>query len=209
MTILPLLIPRLPPGMLVIGIIGDAGAGKDTFANFLRDGINMGGHPAFVTSYADPLKAAARTIFGLSSDDVNTQKGKARFNETWGLTNREILQKLGTEAIRDTFGPDVWIINKFEMLSGWGGVHPGPLAVIIPDVRFENEADAIIEQGGWLYRINRPDNTVDAGTHQSEGALVGRAVNADIDNSRTLLCLQRYALMKAGDVCDMFEAPRA
>jgi hypothetical protein len=52
-----------------IGIIGRAGAGKDTVANILRDECGF-----VVERFADPLKRAALSVFGATFDDRNVKE---------------------------------------------------------------------------------------------------------------------------------------
>ena len=58
----------------------------------------------------------------------------------------------------------------------------------IPDVRFQNEVNAILNKGGVIYRINRFESKNDKPVHESEriDTLEGCI---DIDNKTTLLSL--------------------
>ena len=49
-------------------------------------------------------------------------------------------------ALRDHFGSDIWVKAMFARCAGYQ-------YVIIPDVRFKNEADTIRERGGLLLRV--------------------------------------------------------
>ena len=81
-------------------------------------------------------------------------------------TYRSLLQVLGTEAGRETIHPNIWVnslMSKRTPTSNW----------LITDVRFENEAQAILDRGGVLLRVNRPDkkSSKDVANHSSETAL--------------------------------------
>lgn len=91
------------------------------------------------------------------------------------ITAREFLQKLGTEAIRNQIHPNAWINALFadykstKKEGGFNRVVKNEQGIpidyryeieypnwIITDVRFPNEADAILERKGVLIRVERP-----------------------------------------------------
>ena len=126
--------------MKIIGISGKAGAGKDTLAQMLVLELYRYGE--------------CRTVHFA---DV----GKASEIKWLGMTVRELLQKFGT-AIREGVDPDFWVKSLFN-------IYEDKDFIIIPDVRFPNEAKAIKDRGGILIRIER--NGAGAGNHISETAL--------------------------------------
>jgi hypothetical protein len=83
------------------------------------------------------------------------------------ITIRELLQKVGTDAMRDIVHKNCWVnalMREYEpldiiplqddyILSQEKEVHPKWL---ISDVRFPNEAKAIKDKDGIVIRINRP-----------------------------------------------------
>jgi hypothetical protein len=100
---------------------------------------------------------------GLSYDDVYTQEGKQHTID-WldGITVRELLQKVGT-AVRNEIHPEFWIRRLLESSKS------SKATLLVPDVRFPNEADAIKNAGGFLIRLEREG--AGAGNHISETAL--------------------------------------
>ena len=98
-------------------------------------------------------------------------------------TIRQLLQKFGTEVGR-SISPNLWVdcfMNNYKteleegLTKNW----------IVTDVRFENEANAIRENGGILIRINR--NTGLNDTHISETALDDyKDFDLVIDNNGTI-----------------------
>lgn len=143
---------------MIIGISGKAGSGKDTLAFFIEERSE-----ARILHFADPLKMAVCTMAGLSYDDVYTQEGKQHTID-WldGITVRELLQKVGT-AVRNEIHPEFWIRRLLESSKN------SKATLLVPDVRFPNEADAIKNAGGFLIRLER--NGAGAGNHISETAL--------------------------------------
>jgi hypothetical protein len=84
------------------------------------------------------------------------------------LTPRKMLQKLGTDLMRQQLHPNVWVNATFADYTPVGS-HPsfaGPYdgiqevdeypKWIVSDVRFPNELEAIHERGGIVIHIKRP-----------------------------------------------------
>jgi hypothetical protein len=106
-------------------------------------------------------------------------------------TVREMLQKVGTEAMRNTIHTNVWVNALFadykpfienypqliksnvkELIEG-DSYSMGKAVLpnwIITDVRFPNEANIIKEKGGILLRVNRVSNNP-ISNHPSETSL--------------------------------------
>lgn len=78
-------------------------------------------------------------------------------------TVREVLQKWGTELMRDGFRKDFWVLRMRHTLESCGAE-----MAIIDDVRFCNEADAIRELGGTVLGIRRPETWDTGDAHPSE-----------------------------------------
>ena len=177
---------------MIIGISGKAQAGKDTTAkiiNFLRCYPDASWHTywdsdlplAFednIVHFADLLKYVAEHMLSVPVYTMQSMKGKSMtFDWLDGMTGREFLQKLGT-AVRNEVHPDFWTRALFIR-------HKNNPNLIIPDVRFPNEAQIIKEHGGMLIRIERPG--AGAGNHISEIALDDyRGWDIVIDNVGTI-----------------------
>jgi hypothetical protein len=63
-----------------------------------------------------------------------------------------MLQLLGTEATKPVFGDDIWLKRWFLSYSAVRDTDH----VVVPDVRFDVEADAIRRLGGTIIHIVRP-----------------------------------------------------
>lgn len=140
----------------VVGFIGTIGSGKDYNAdkwvfekNYLR------------ISFADPLRLLISMIFG---KDTMYEK-YSRFKQSsiilgifWkSLTGREFIQRLG-DGMRAIFGSELFIDfmdRKIESLS------PDIPGVVIPDVRYPNEAEYILQLGGDLFFCNYESDRYD------------------------------------------------
>lgn len=190
--------------MSIIGIAGRKRAGKDTLASALATKY---GYER--VSFADPLKAIVADVnpiieaydsgpYGGAQewrlhDELhhNSSENMPPYSpHAWEAAKtmpevRRLLQALGT-ACREHIDSDVWI--KAAMRKVTAHQHAGR-NVVIPDVRFPNEAEAIKLLGGIVVRINRPGVT--AGTaaidlHPSETAMDNYPMyDAVIDNETT------------------------
>jgi hypothetical protein len=114
-------------------------------------------HGSVVLPFADPLKAAAvkflMTAVGLTETDAAFHVYSDKSAPILGLQNatgRKVLQRLG-EAGRQ-IDPDFWIYP-------WKRNATALLAldrpVVVDDVRRHNEARAVVDLGGELWRIGR------------------------------------------------------
>lgn len=193
---------------MIIGIAGKAQAGKDTTAemiNFLRHYPNATWHTYWesdipfdfegnIVHFADLLKYVAEHMLSVPVYTMQSMKGKSMtFDWLDGMTGREFLQKLGT-AVRNEVHPDFWTRALFIK-------EKNNQNLIIPDVRFPNEAQIIKDHGGILIRIERPG--AGAGNHISETALDDyKGWDIVIDNVGTLedLYKQVQFLMNDGQI---------
>lgn len=166
---------------MIIGITGKAGHGKDSLADILLlilEGERVEGVSPRAGKYsmASPVKEVAKYVFGLTDWDVNTQEGKlGKPSQCYGFTTREILQLVGTESFRNIFSMSVWtdfaqryyenILKECES----AGVEP---ILIVPDIRFDNEASWVRNNGGFVVQVVRPGfGDITNGTHSSENGL--------------------------------------
>lgn len=141
----------------ILGFAGKLKSGKDTAAGYTEKWIKHYQPDAVIykIAFADALKKLCIDFLGLTHDDVYTQEGKMRYNATWKMTNREILQKIGTEAMRTGFCFDVWV--KLTQMAIDKVLIANPrLWIFITDVRFENEANMIHSMVGNVVHIKRP-----------------------------------------------------
>ena len=117
--------------MKLIGIAGKARSGKDTAAQYL---LNILGADWYSASFADPMKEMLNVI------GVDTGDGfKDLPVNQYGVSTRHMLQTLGTEWGRNLIDSNFWV-DVFANMNAYQ-------CVIVPDVRFENEAELIREFG--------------------------------------------------------------
>jgi len=164
-------------GIKLIGIAGKARSGKDTFARALVDE-----HGFVRMAFADPLKIATAVTFGWPIERVlHDDAFKTYKCPLWGITVREALQRMGTEAVRGTFGDFFWIMR-------WAVDYvkvKNKFSVVVTDVRTDAEAKALRGEGGLIVHISRKGFGLDGalGEHSSEaGVTYDKQRDVSIEN---------------------------
>lgn len=199
--------------MNLIGISGKIGAGKDTVGIIIRQlGFTNNGGTWENMKFAGKLKIIASLLTGIPIEKFEDQEFKKTIlGSEWGkptkqnplnaiepfkditfvemMSVRDLLQKLGTEAMRNGLHENVWVNALFADYTEdkqW----------VITDVRFPNEFKAIKEKGGIVIRVVRPHGYTDPNTgehkeiplsyHPSETALDEHEFDYIIENKGSL-----------------------
>lgn len=175
--------------MKLIGITGKARSGKDTAAKVLIEQRGL-----IKYSFADPMKDGVKAMFGLTDEHVNGNL-KEEVIPHLGVSPRRILQTLGTEWGRGMIRSDLWVSlaqQKWEVIQAATDdtFHGG---MIVPDVRFEDEAAFIRENGGTLIHIIREDAQEIEG-HVSEAGVEWRQGDTRIRNNCSLAAFRQCVL---------------
>lgn len=166
---------------MLIGLCGPAGCGKDTLANEV---LNYDSYERY--RFADPIKNMLRQFH--IHDDVWEDRARKEAAIPWlGRSPRYLAQTLGTEWGRDLVHKDLWVL----LAKGrWHHINAdGKGRMIIPDVRFKNEAEWIHDAGGLIVTIVRPDALIpdtDNSSHSSENGVPSHLVDAAILNDGTV-----------------------
>ena len=132
----------------LIGFTAKAGSGKDTCALILKEKLE----DVEIFSFAQPLKEACRLLFGFSDEQLYDPKIKEQVDSTWGKSPRQIFQWLGTDILRDHIDKNFFVKLMTKRIQ-----NSTKKFVIIPDVRFDNEAALVKELGGIVIKIERPN----------------------------------------------------
>ena len=124
---------------MIIGICGHKGSGKDYLGAILKEFTGFK-----VVHFADPIKDILCEVFKISKDELNELKN-SEDSKILGTNMRSILQTFGTDVMQNMFGKRVWVdlVLKEDNL-------------IISDVRFQHEVDAILEKGGFVIKLDSP-----------------------------------------------------
>lgn len=172
--------------LVIVGLRGDAGCGKDTVASILveRHGFRL-------VKFADGLRAcllALDPIVDASGFSPPVRLSAAVAEREWDgakaryVEVRELLQRMGTEVGRNVIDPDLWVNLAVRDIERGGDV-------VVSDVRFPNEVQAIRNRGGVVALVRRPgtrDPSQAWRQHVSESALAGDVPDAVLQNDGTL-----------------------
>lgn len=170
----------------LIGITGKAGVGKDTAGAYLAQAHGFDRY-----AFASPIKRMLG-VLGLCEEHFSDHAAKEAVIPAFGCSYRHLAQTLGTEWGR-SIHPHFWL--QMAKLRYYGLDRSGEAyGLVITDVRFENEAEWIREEGGVVVHIVGRETTVsgDAAKHVSEnGVLFHPDVDALVGNQGTLADLYR------------------
>lgn len=169
---------------MLIGLAGAAGAGKGSVAAFL---VARGfGEIAF----ADPIYAAISAMTGIGEERLKDRDFKERPIAGIGKSPRELLQLFGTEFGRNLVSESIWIDLAMQKADRYASVG---VSVVITDVRFDNEAEAVRGAGGRVWRVVRDAPSCLAGStsiHASERGISDRLVDVTVPNNGTMADLR-------------------
>ena len=186
---------------MIIGISGKINSGKDLAGVYLQHMLGL------ITKYSTeewedelesfreeqsgweiqkfgaPVKDVLCILLGCTRQDLedrdfkNKQLGQEWWIGDYKPTVRDFMQRVGTEAGRNSIHPNTWINSLMKDYdknkSKW----------IITDVRFENELRAIEEKNGIVIRIDNPNQNID--NHSSETSLDSYNFKYRIENNST------------------------
>lgn len=153
---------------VVIGLCGPAGSGKSTVADWLVEKYGASRY-----GFAQPLKEMVKRAFDLRDEQVyGTQAQKEAIDVRYNHSPRWLLQRIGTEGCHAVFGEDFWTRQCLDSI-----LRQNQPLVVIEDMRFRNEASAVLEDtrvNGHVFRLWPVDDAKSAaqaftaGAHASE-----------------------------------------
>ena len=172
----------------IIGFAGRKRSGKTTLAKYLKNEEN-----AIIITIADFLKYLCCELMNMSYEELNEKKDngyvfdivpdnrwfniidkhthigidniKKELQDIHILSIRQLLQIIGTDVIRKY--NENWHVEKMvEEIQSYSG----DKLIVIDDVRFPNEREAILRLSGEVFFIVRP-NSLTISNHSSETAL--------------------------------------
>ena len=163
-----------------------------------------------VKKFAGKLKIIASILTGIPIEKFEDQEFKKTIlGEEWGIVKdhpmnhipvfedvkfnhlmsvRELLQKLGTEAMRDGLHQNVWVNALMCDYRRPKMSEPNPSNWVITDVRFPNELAAVNDVNGLTIRVVRPqiETANFKPQHPSETALDDAEFDYEIINDGSL-----------------------
>jgi hypothetical protein len=155
-----------PEALTLIGLIGQAGSGKDTAADYLCQRYG------FVrASYAAAPRAMLEALLSTLNIDhawLFERQLKERAMPVLGLSYREMMQTLGTEWGRG-LDADIWV----RALAATLGLDTGYWVhdrIVVTDARYANEAQFLLQHGARLISLQRSQATA-VRDHSSETSI--------------------------------------
>jgi energy-coupling factor transporter ATP-binding protein EcfA2 len=149
-----------------VALIGRMGSGKSTIAQLLTD---LYGYQRF--SWAQPVKDIASLAYG-PIDKSQGYEVEIPTGDNAVRTGREILQRIGTDAMREQVDRQFWIRAGTRRIEARDDIR-----WVNDDTRFPNEADALARRGWAVIRLKLPDEVRRARLYQSYGYIDEDALN--------------------------------
>lgn len=125
----------------VVAFIGAIGAGKSTAAHAFKPGVYR------QINFADTLKDMLQTL-GLTEEEVDGQNKEEPSSLLGGRTPRYAMQTLGHEWGRSLIHRDLWVLSWY--IKARKHSH-----VVVADMRYPNEYEAVKDLGGIVVHIDR------------------------------------------------------
>lgn len=163
---------------MIIGISGYAQVGKDTVAQIL---VEEYGYSRI--GFADIIRNACYRLNPIVSLE-GLRLAHAVDLEGWDIAKqipevRRILQVMGTEVGRDLIDPQIWVELTLHNTANTD-------KIVIPDVRFRNEAEEIKWRGGQIWRVSRIDKNAPVNLHRSETDMDTWSFDQYVSNNGTI-----------------------
>jgi hypothetical protein len=155
----------------LVGLIGAAGAGKSTIANILENDYGFS-----KIRFANGIKSMLRTLLyeagvdhGRIHEMIDGSLKETACDELAGKSPRYCLQTLGTEWGRDFLSQNFWVDLTMHTVDNVLAISK---SVVIDDVRFPNEVQAVKDSGGRIFRVMRDQDSIPEAGHKSEGQIL-------------------------------------
>lgn len=146
----------------VIGISGKKGAGKTTVGEEVARILG-----AARVDLADEIKEICARHFSATTEQLYGTESQKNERLPCGLTARQVMQRVG-KAFRE-IDPNAWL-RPFMQEVRENREELDDVPVVVCDVRYPNEVDAIRNMGGVVIRLTRAPF---ADSHETECALDG------------------------------------
>ena len=153
-----------------VAIIGKAGSGKDTVYKILSKNrynqvILTGQVEMKKIAFADSVKEIAMKMYPFLKKNVLFAPSKLRstripnsFKDGQPLTVRQLLIDIGTKLGR-SYNENIWIENLILKVNKLNKVQSNKM-IVVTDVRFRNEFDALKNNNFFMIKLNRDDHTL-------------------------------------------------
>lgn len=160
---------------MIIGITGKKFHGKDTVARIILR-ILFQKFP-IIESFASPIKDIVAKKFNIPRFYMDVVELKELpIERLGGKSIRQLLQEYGTDLVRKN-NPNHWVDVLDDKLNSL------TCPVIIPDCRFDNEAELIRKRRGIIIHVDASKRVGGSDQHESERGISGNLVDYHLDNN--------------------------
>lgn len=166
--------------MDIIGFSGPMGSGKSTAIDFIRQ---LTGRPVINVKFAQPLYDIQEFIYGRISSVYS--------RPPTFIKDRKLLQWIGTEWGRGEISESLWI-DLWEAQARAVNARQSNAIIVCDDVRFDNEAAQLHNQGAHIIRLicdkanERINTNGGLPKHASEAGIADNYVDCVVANNGTL-----------------------
>jgi len=157
---------------MLIGLVGKAGSGKDTVANYLVNNYRFNS-----IAYADPIKEKLCKMLHIPVWEYDNMKRSKWSSEKcqYLINGRDILVGVGMMMREHDEQQFVRYVDK--LINEY-------IDTVVTDVRFDNEIEHINKRGGIVIKIVRDD--LDKGSNSITEQLADRDFEYKINNNSSL-----------------------
>lgn len=159
---------------MIIGLCGRKGCGKSSVADSME---RVSGFKSY--NFASPIRKALSAM-GIPEEALNDPKLKERpTSYVFGnKTPRQLMQLLGTEFGRDLVSKSIWVDHLIERIR-----KDGTKNIVVDDVRFDNEVEALKLEGAHIVEVRRHDSFYRRDdVHISEHGVSDDLIDTTFDN---------------------------
>ena len=151
----------------LIGIIGRSRSGKDTTANII---MSIYSDQYTLQRFAQPIKNALKEIYDFTPEQLEDDE-KELIDERYNITPRQAMQEMTahylkkhggaffSERVFTAFDISVSASVSASISASDNANVSAPFGIIIPDVRYEHDINAIRNRGGIIIKVIRPSLT--------------------------------------------------
>ena len=170
----------------IITLTAGSRCGKDTFANILKEELQIRDKKVLILSFATELKQAVAEMLSISVDDLEEYKNNNKYvtikvgAKENIITTREFII-LYSAATRKNIGNEVFLDNTINIIYD-----SDVDIVIIPDLRFKIEEDKVATAFDNYYSFkiisDLPECSADKIEYETDSLIVDEIIENKIDD---------------------------
>lgn len=150
----------------LIGVLGRSRSGKDTTANII---MTLYPEQYTLRRFAQPIKNALKEIYDFTPEQLEDDE-KEVIDKRYNITPRQAMQEMTAHYLKKHGGAffservftafDISVSASASDSASDSATVSAPFGIIIPDVRYEHDINAIRNRGGIIIKVTRPSLTI-------------------------------------------------